>query len=93
MFNLYPAIREVNDGRGNYSMEIIEGDIRKFGKCDVGIKSQEVEPIKDFRGEIASTFMYIDAVYPVRGIISKKNRTLFDEWDQTTPVDEWEYEY
>ena len=92
MFNLYPAIGEVNGRRSNYSMGIIEGEKREFGKCDVEIKSRKVEPREEIRGEIARTYMYMDSVYPGRGIISKKNRKLFDAWNKSDPVDEWECE-
>ena len=92
MFNLYPAIGEVNGRRSNYSMAIIEGEKREFGKCDVEIKSRKVEPREEIRGEIARTYMYMDSVYPGRGIISKKNRRLFDAWNKSDPVDEWECE-
>ena len=92
MFNLYPAIGEVNGRRSNYSMAIIEGEKREFGKCDVEIKSRKVEPRGEIRGEIARTYMYMDSVYPGRGIISKKNRRLFDVWNRNDPVDEWECE-
>ena len=34
----------------------------------------------------------MDSVYPGRGIISKKNRELFDAWNQSDPVDEWKCE-
>ena len=44
MFNLYPAIGEVNGRRSNYSMAIIKGEKREFGKCDVEIKNKKVEP-------------------------------------------------
>ena len=80
MFNLYPAIGEVNGRRSNYSMGIIEGERREFGKCDVEIKSRKVEPREEIRGEIARTYMYMDSVYPGRGIISKKNWKLFESW-------------
>jgi len=92
MFNLYPAIGEVNGRRSNYSMGIIEGEKREFGKCDVEIKSRKVEPREEIRGEIARTYMYMDSVYPGRGIISKKNRKLFDTWNKSDPVDKWECE-
>ena len=92
MFNLYPAIGEVNGRRSNYSMAIIKGEKREFGKCDVEIKSRKVEPRDEIRGEIARTYLYMDSVYPGRGIISKKNRKLFDAWNQSDPVDEWECE-
>ena len=92
MFNLYPAIGEVNGRRSNYSMGIIEGEKREFGKCDVEIKSRKVEPREEIRGEIARTYMYMDSVYPGRGIISKKNWKLFEAWHKSDPVDEWECE-
>ncbi len=92
MFNLYPAIGEVNGRRSNYSMGIIEGEKREFGKCDVEIKSRKVEPREEIRGEIARTYMYMDSVYPNRGIISKKNWKLFEAWHKSDPVDEWECE-
>ena len=90
MFNLYPAIGEVNGRRSNYSMAIIEGEKREFGRCDVEIKNKKIEPRESIRGEIARTYMYMDSVYPDRGIISKKNRKLLDAWNQSDPVDEWE---
>ena len=32
----------------------------------------------------------MDSVYSNRGIISKKNMKLFDAWNQSDSVDEWE---
>ena len=92
MYNLYPAIGEVNDRRSNYSMAIIEGEKREFGKCDFEISRKEVEPREEIRGEIARTYLYMDSVYPGRGIISKKNRKLFNTCDRSDPVDQWECE-
>ena len=92
MFNLYPAIGEVNGRRSNYSMAIIEGEKREFGKCDVEIKSRKVEPREEIRGEIARTYLYMDSVYPGRGIISKKNKKIFEAWNKSDPVDVWECE-
>ena len=73
-------------------MAIINGEKREFGKCDVEIKNKKVEPKESIRGEIARTYLYMDSVYPGRGIISNKNRKLFDAWNQSDPVDEWECE-
>ena len=87
MFNLYPAIGEVNGRRSNYSMAIIEGEKREFGKCDVEIKSRKVEPREEIRGEIARTYLYMDSVYPGRGIISKRKMKLIDGWNQSDHVD------
>ena len=92
MYNLFPAIGEVNGLRSNYPMTIIKGEDREFGKCDVEIKSQKVEPRDEVRGEIARTYMYMDSVYPGKGIISKNNRSMFGEWNRSDPADEWECE-
>lgn len=92
MFNLYPVIGEINGRRSNFSMGIIEGENRKFGKCDVEIKNRKFEPREEIRGEIARTYMYMDSVYPGRGIISKNNWKLFESWHSSDPVDEWECE-
>ena len=92
MFNLFPAIGEVNGLRSNYPMTIIEGEERQFGKCDVEIKRGKVEPRDEVRGEIARTYMYMDSVYPGKGIISNQNRSTFEEWNRSDPVDEWECE-
>jgi deoxyribonuclease-1 len=92
MFNLYPAIGEVNGRRSNYSMAILEGEKREFGKCDVEIRNKKIEPKESIRGEIARTYLYMDSVYSGRGIISKKNQRLFESWNKSDPVDEWECE-
>ena len=92
MFNLFPAIGEVNGLRSNYPMTIIEGEERQFGKCDVEIKRGKVEPRDEVRGEIARTYMYMDSVYPSKGIISNQNRSMFEEWNRSDPADEWECE-
>ena len=73
-------------------MTIIKGEDREFGKCDVEIKSPKVEPRDEVRGEIARTYMYMDSVYPGKGIISKKNRSMFEEWNRSDLVDESECE-
>ena len=92
MFNLYPAIGEVNEKRSNFSMTMIEGEKREFGECDIEIRINKIEPRESIRGDIARTYMYMDSVYPGRGIISKKNRKLFESWDKSDPVDQWECE-
>jgi len=92
MYNLVPAIGEINGLRSNYSFAIIPGEKRKFGKCDMEIEGRKAEPPPDKRGNIARTYFYMDWAYPGHGIISKKNKKLFKAWDEEDPVDEWECE-
>ena len=92
MYNLVPAVGEINGLRSNYSFAMIPGEKRKFGNCDMEIEGRKAEPPPDKRGNIARTYYYMDWAYPGHGIISKKNRKLFEAWDMGDPVDAWECE-
>lgn len=92
MHNLVPVIGEVNGLRSNYSFAKIPGEERRFGSCDMEIANRKAEPPEDVRGDIARIYFYMSDAYPSRGIVSKKNRKLFDAWDKQDPVDEWECE-
>ncbi len=92
MYNLVPAVGEINALRSNYSFGIIPGEKREFGECDMEIKNRKAEPPPHVRGDIARTYFYMDWAYPGHGIISKKNQKLFKAWDKEDPVDAWECE-
>ena len=92
MYNLYLKIGEVNGRRSNYSMAIINGEKREFGKCDVEIENKKVEQKANIRVKITRIYLYMDSFYPSREIISKKNMKVFDTQNQSDLVDEWEYE-
>jgi deoxyribonuclease I len=92
LHNLQPAIGEVNGLRSNYSMAMIEGEERQFGACDIEIADRKIEPRTAIRGDIARIYLYMDASYPGRGILSEKNRPLFEAWNSEDPVDTWECE-
>jgi deoxyribonuclease-1 len=92
MYNLVPAIGEINGLRSNYSYAMIPGEKRAFGKCDMEIEGRKAEPPPDKRGNIARTYFYMDWAYPGRGVISNKNKKLFKAWDKEDPVDAWECE-
>jgi deoxyribonuclease I len=92
LYNLVPAIGEVNSNRSNYSMADIPGEEREYGSCDVEIKGRKVEPRPAVRGNIARTYLYMDWAYPGRGIISAHERKFFETWDKADPVDDWECE-
>jgi deoxyribonuclease-1 len=92
MYNLRPAIGEVNGLRSNYSFTMIEGEPRDFGDCNMEIKRSKAEPPEHRFGDIARTYMYMESAYPGHGIIFAKNQKLFAAWDTMDPVDEWECE-
>jgi deoxyribonuclease-1 len=88
--NLVPAIGELNGLRRNYSMAMIDGEERRFGRCDVEIKDKKIEPRPEVRGDIARVYLYMDATYPGRSLVSSKNRKLFEAWSAEDPPDAWE---
>lgn len=92
MYNLVPAIGQINALRSNYSYSMIPGEPRRFGPCDMEIEDRKAEPRPEIRGDIARIYFYMDDAYPGHGIISKKNRKLFQAWDKEDPVDNWERE-
>ena len=93
LYNLWPEIGELNGLRNNYSMAELgaeksgNGD---FGGCRAKIEDRKFEPMPPAKGRVARVYMYMDQVYPRRGIISEKNRKLFEAWDKLHPVDPWE---
>jgi deoxyribonuclease-1 len=85
LYNLMPAIGEINQMRSNYTMAEIPGESRRFGKCDIEIEDRKIEPRDEIRGDVARIYLYMDWAYPNHGIISEKNRKLFAAWDKMDP--------
>lgn len=92
LYNLVPAIGEVNGLRSNFRFDMITGETRDFGSCDMEIdsKARIAEPPQKVRGDIARTYKYMDESYPGHGIIAGASKKLFDAWDKLDPVDAWE---
>ena len=92
LFNLQPAVGELNADRKHFSMAMIPGEKRSYGDCDFEVEGRAVEPRPEIRGDIARTYLYMNWAYPGRGIIARSKRKLFKAWDKADPVDKWEYE-
>ena len=90
LYNLQPAIGEVNGMRSNYQIGEIEGEEREFGKCDIEIKNKKVEPTPKIRGDIARTYLYMEQTYPQYIKFNQSIKKLIIKWDQEDPVDKWE---
>jgi len=91
LYNLYPAVGEVNGLRSNFAMALLPGEPREFGSCDVEIKDKKIEPRPSIRGDIARTYFYMNWAYPNQVNISHTAR-LLKTWDRKDPVDNWERE-
>lgn len=90
IYNLVPAIGSVNALRSNFSMSEIGGTKKLICNTELVISNRKIMPPSNRKGDIARIYMYMDQTYPGRGIISKKNRSLFKKWNDLDPVDKYE---
>ena len=67
MYNLVPAIGEINGLRSNYCFAMIPGEKKKFGQCDMEIEGRKAEPPPDKPGDISRTYFYMDWAYSGHG--------------------------
>ena len=92
LYNLVPAGGEMNADRSNKQYGMIDGESRKYGKCDFEVNEKNAEPRPEIRGDIARVYFYFAAAYSKIGILSDKQRKLFEVWDKEDPVDKKECE-
>ncbi len=93
LYNIWPEVGELNGLRSNHSMGELGAENSKngdFGGCRARIQDRKFEPMPPAKGRVARVYLYMDQNYPGRGIISEKNRKLFETWDKLHPVDLWE---
>ncbi|HHL18444.1 MAG TPA: endonuclease I [Thiothrix sp.] len=92
LHNLYPAVGEINGDRSNYKFGMIAGEKRAYGQCDFEVdkEAKRAEPPENVRGNIARTYFYMSKTYNMP--ISKQQRQMFEAWNKSDPVDDWERE-
>ncbi len=74
LYNIVPAIGEINGLRSNYSFAMIPWEKREFGTGDMEIENRKAEPRPEVRGNIARIYFYMNRAYPGHGIISKSGK-------------------
>lgn len=86
LHNLFPARTDINDERSSYRFGIIEGEQRRYGKCDFEVdrRGRMAEPRPAARGEIARAMFYMSECYGIT-IFSKFGR-LLKQWHGVDPV-------
>lgn len=95
LYNLWPEVGEVNGLRNNFSMEALGGPAKNpkgttFGGCKAVVADRKFEPMDAAKGVVARVYLYMDQAYPGKGIVSDKNRKLYEAWDKMFPVSDWE---
>ncbi len=95
LYNLWPEVGELNGLRSNFSMAELgaeKSNLSEFGACKAKIEDHKFEPMAHAKGRVARVYLYMEQTYPGRGIVSDKNKKLFEAWDRLHPVDPWECE-
>lgn len=92
LFNLVPAVGEINGQRSDYNWGMIAGEKREFGNCNMEVDSsiRRVEPPESVQGDIARTMFYMTDTYGFT--LSDQDRQLFTAWSRQDPPDAWEVE-
>jgi len=87
LFNLKPAIGEVNGDRANFAFAELPGVPPQHGACPIRIdfKRKLAEPRPEIRGDIARIYFYMADKYALQ--LDKMQQQLFLKWHQADPVD------
>lgn len=90
LYNLVPAVKSVNRARSNYRPGWVFHKGRSQHLCGLWIdkKSRRIEPDPPLRGFIARTYLHMHELYDYP--LTKKDKMLFEKWNQQYPADEWE---
>ncbi|MBH24676.1 MAG: endonuclease I [Myxococcales bacterium] len=90
LYNLRPAIGEVNGDRSDKEVGLVSGEPRVYGACDVEITKDTVEPREAIRGDVARTYLYMNQAYPGTLSLTDEQKAMFEAWSSNDPPDAWE---
>jgi len=87
MHNIWPARKDVNSARSNYSPAIIRGEKYVFGGCDFEVDENQrlVEPRPVVRGRIARSLFYMVDRYDL--YLQPRLVKLLRQWNRAYPPD------
>ena len=92
LFNLYPAVGEVNGDRSNLNYGMAQGVPAQYGQCAtrVDFAHRVTEPRDAVKGLVARTTFYMFDRYGLN--MSRQQQQLLMAWDKQYPVSGWERE-
>ena len=92
LFNLYPAVGEVNGDRSNFNYGMASGVAPQYGQCKtrVDFEQRAAEPRDEVKGLVARTTFYMFDRYKLN--MSSQQQRLLMAWDKQFPVTPWETE-
>jgi len=90
LYNLVPAIGEVNALRSNHPVGILKEGKNLLKGCETKIYNEKIEPRPEVRGLMARIYLYMDKTYPGYEIINSENKNLLESWAKEYPPNEQE---
>jgi len=89
LFNLVPAVGEVNGKRSDFNWGMIPGEKCAFGACnfEVDPSIRRVEPPETVQGDIARTMFYMADTYGFR--LSRQDEQLYTAWSRMPALKKW----
>ncbi|BEG57278.1 endonuclease [Helicobacter sp. NHP21005] len=94
MFNLVPAIGEVNGDRNNYRYAQAPKNMvfNQYGNCKVytDFKEKRFYPADYSKGWITWAYLHMSQTYGIN--LSKAEKQLMEAWDKMYPPSKWEME-
>lgn len=90
LFNLVPAIGEVNGDRSNFPLVMLDARPGQYGRCEmvVDFRARKAMPPEHSRGAVARIYLYMHERYDLR--LSDQDRQLYEAWHRMYPVSEQE---
>jgi deoxyribonuclease-1 len=94
LFNLVPAVGELNGDRSARLYNIIPDEVRAYGTCDFEVVTTgegephirgAAEPMPSIRGDVARVWLYMSGRYGVK--MSPEYGALMESWSAADPVD------
>lgn len=88
MYNLFPAIWEVNALRSNLDHWMISWkDYQTFWKCWFKYSKTEkkVEPTNEIKWIVARTYLYMNSSYSKK-LLSEQNKKIYEIWNEQFPA-------
>lgn len=92
LFNLYPAVGEVNGDRANFNYGAVSGTPSQYGQCTTKIdfSGRTAEPRDEVKGLVARTTFYMFDRYKLS--MSRQQQQVLIAWSKQHPVTAWERE-
>lgn len=92
LFNLYPAIGEVNGDRAHFNYGMVSGTPPQYGQCTTKIdfNGRTVEPRNEVKGLVARTTFYMFDRYNLN--MSRQQQQVLMAWSKQYPATAWERE-